>query len=58
MVEVVKDKIKCACCKRILAYDLEDIQTKTRTYNTYDGEDYEQIKYITCPICKYDNRIL
>lgn len=58
MVEVVKSKIKCGCCKRMLAYDLEDIQTKTLTYNIYDGEDYEQVKYITCPVCKYDNHIL
>ena len=28
------------------------------TYNIYDGEDYEQVKYITCPVCKYDNHIL
>ena len=43
MVEVVKSKIKCGCCKRILAYDLED---------------NEQVKYITCTVCKYDNHIL
>ena len=58
MVEVVKSTIKCKGCKRTLAYDLEDIQTKTRTYVLCDGEDYEQVKYITCPVCKYDNRIL
>lgn len=51
MVDPVE--MTCDCCKSVFTYNFEDIQR--REESMFLGMSTITRRYITCPVCKYDN---
>ena len=46
-------EMTCKCCKSIFTYNFQDIQRKEESWLL--GMSTITRRYITCPVCKYDN---
>lgn len=60
-IEIIKNtmvdpiEMTCSCCKSIFTYTFEDIQRREETM--FLGMSTTTRRYVTCPVCKYDNDV-
>ena len=48
-------EMTCECCKSVFSYNYQDIQRKQET--TLFNFNPVTKRFITCPVCKYDNEL-
>lgn len=60
-IEIIKNtmvdpiEMTCECCKSVFTYNYKDIQR--REEHMFLGLGSTVRRYITCPVCKYDNDV-
>ena len=48
-------EMTCSCCKSVFTYNFQDIQRKEE--HMFLGLGSTVRRYVTCPVCKYDNDV-
>lgn len=48
-------EMTCECCKSVFTYNFQDIQR--REERLFLGMSVSTRRYVTCPVCKYDNDV-
>lgn len=60
-IEIIKNtmvdpiEMTCKCCKSVFTYNFQDIQR--REESMFLGMSVTTRRYVTCPVCKYDNDV-